>query len=78
MKPGLDTAFALRLHPDDNVLIAARDLAVGTRIPGTPPMELRQRIALGHKFAATRIATGQTIVKYGHAIAIAAQTIAAG
>ena len=47
MNPHSGTTFALRLHPDDNVLVAARDLPMGTRIPESSPIELRQQIGLG-------------------------------
>ena len=69
----------LRLAPQDNVLIAIRPLAAGTRlmIEGAP-VELSVPIALGHKLAARPIRQGEKILKYNAPIGSATRDIAAG
>jgi len=48
-----DTPLAIRLHRDDNVVIALADLAAGTTVPGlTTP--LPGSVPRGHKIA-TRV-----------------------
>jgi altronate hydrolase len=65
----------LRLNQKDNVIVAIDAL--------TPPVEIegvgvRQRILRGHKMAATAIAPGQPILKFGQVIGFASKVIAPG
>ena len=67
----------IRLHPADNVIIALSDLAAGTQIADLAA-PLTQAIPRGHKIAATAIAPGQNVLRYGQIIGIATQAIAQG
>ena len=69
----------LRLHADDNVLVAARTLDAGERLVlGATVVSTAVRIALGHKIAATAIAQGAKVIKYGVPIGSATCAIRAG
>src|SRR6202790_2767799 len=66
----------IRLHPDDNVVIARVTL-----LPGTPLADgaaATQRIPAGHKAAVRPIATGEAIRRYGQIIGFASAGIAPG
>jgi predicted RecA/RadA family phage recombinase len=65
----------MRLAPEDNVLVALRDLAAGESAEG---VTLGQPVPLGHKVAACRIGKGQGVVKLGARIGTATIDIAAG
>ena len=64
-----------RLHPDDNVAVALRDLPAGQVACG---VTLRGPIPQGHKFALRGIAAGQPVIKYGHPIGRATARIPSG
>ncbi|WP_111431376.1 altronate dehydratase family protein [Rhodobacteraceae bacterium DSL-40] len=67
----------VRLHPDDNVLIAPRAIMAGTVLePGGPAA--CEDIPAGHKVASRTIAAGETIRKYGQIIGTALATIEPG
>ncbi len=68
---------AIRLHPDDNILVALSDLAAGTTLPGLD-VPLRDAIARGHKIATQHIAPGAHVVRYGQIIGAATAAIAPG
>ncbi len=73
----VEKSKTIRLHPDDNVVVARADLAPGEVI------ESRNRrcenpIPAGHKVAVCAIAAGTPIVKYGQAIGFAAAAIRSG
>ena len=69
----------VHLHEDDNVALAARDLAAGTRITaGGHGVELTGPIAFGHKIALLPIAAGAAVCKYGQPIGVATQSIQPG
>ncbi|MFL5259660.1 MAG: UxaA family hydrolase, partial [Hyphomicrobiales bacterium] len=65
----------LRLHPDDPVVVALRDLAPGDEVEG---VALRERVEHGHKVSVRAIETGAPVRKYGQIIGIASRAIAAG
>ena len=76
---------AMIIHPDDNVanLIGpgAEDDVVECVMEGrkeTQSIRLREDIPANHKFAATDITAGQTIVKYGLNIGQASRDIPQG
>ena len=72
-----DTPLAIRLHRDDNVVIALADLAAGTTVPGlTTP--LPGPVPRGHKIATQGLAAGQQVIRYGQIIGEATTAIAAG
>jgi altronate dehydratase len=68
---------AIRLNPDDNVVIALKDLESGAQLPdlGQP---LPQPVARGHKIAIRDIGSGERVVRYGQTIGVATSAIAAG
>jgi len=69
----------LRLAPQDNVLIAIRSLAGGTRLTiDGKPVELGSAVTLGHKVAARPIRQGEKILKYNAPIGSATCDIALG
>lgn len=65
----------LRIHPTDNVGVARRPLAAGTKLAHAT---VTADIPAGHKVALTPIAAGQPVIKYGYAIGVAGRAIAAG
>ena len=69
----------LILDSEDNIGIAARELAAGTTL-ATPAGEitLRDSIDLGHKFALRTISVGEKITKYRAPIGSAKTLIQAG
>jgi hypothetical protein len=69
---------AIRLHPQDNVLVATRDLGPGDRIGEAGDIVLLRDIPLGHKLAAAPLQAGEKIIKYGMPIGSATAAIAAG
>lgn len=70
-------AEILRLHPADDVVIARRDLDAGVTVAGTA-IVTRQPVPRGHKIAVRDLGAGDAIRKYGHVIARASRSIAAG
>ena len=74
---------ALRIHPDDNVAVALRDLPAGTRLSfagqdGAPEVATRDEIPFGHKIALCTIAPGEVVRKYGAGIGVMNAPVAAG
>ena len=70
----------IKIHAQDNVAVALRDLAAGEtlQLDEARCLTLPQPVARGHKFALTPIAAGGTIVKYGLPIGHGAAAIAPG
>jgi altronate hydrolase len=71
-----NAARTLRLHRDDNVLVAAERIEPG--VPISPGLTAGQRIPFGHKIAAREIPAGDPILKFGQIIGFAGQTIRPG
>ncbi|WP_224998965.1 UxaA family hydrolase [Cesiribacter sp. SM1] len=69
----------LKIHPDDNVLVALTDLATGTQVDynGTA-ITLKQFVPAKHKFAQDQIEQGQPIYMYGILVGKAMSTIPSG
>jgi altronate hydrolase len=67
----------IRLHANDNVLIARRPLALGEELSEFG-LRLRAQVPAGHKIAARRIAAGEPVKKYDTVIGAAARDIEAG
>ena len=65
----------IRIHPDDNVAVALRDLPAGTVFEGISATE---PIPRGHKMALCSLLPGDSIIKYGLSIGHATGPIAAG
>jgi altronate hydrolase len=77
MTTAVTTGPTIRLHPDDTVLIAARDLTAGTVLPElTAP--LTSDVPAGHKVAARRLAAGELVRKFGQVIGEATRDIQPG
>jgi altronate hydrolase len=67
---------AIRLHPDDNVLIARTVIELGARLPDG--IVSRSQVPAGHKIAARSIARDEPIRKYNVTIGFASADIPAG
>jgi altronate hydrolase len=74
---------ALRLHPDDSVLVALRDIAAGESVgwqgggvSGT--VGVTEDVPLGHKIGLVRVRQGGDVTKYGARIGVATRDIGAG
>jgi altronate hydrolase len=79
MTTALPTPF-LRLHPDDNLVIArgtAQKGAVWSDGNGTA-ISARERIDLGHKMAIRPVVAGEAVRKYGQLIGFATEPIEPG
>ena len=70
----------VRLHPDDNIAVAARRVPEGTKFSfsGVGDVTTRENIDLGHKIALRPIEQGQPIKKFGQTIGFASVTIPTG
>jgi altronate hydrolase len=66
----------IRLHPNDNVLIARLDVAIGT--PVADGLYSKSQVQAGHKIASRAIKAGEPILKYNVCIGFAASDVAAG
>ncbi len=69
--------LAIRLHENDNVLIARSDLPIGARLE-REGLTVRSQVPAGNKIAARPIRKGEPILKYNVVIGFAAADIAAG
>jgi altronate hydrolase len=67
----------IRLHANDNVVVASRSIATGVSVAGESVRAL-ESIAVGHKIASAAIAAGSPVIKYGQVIGVATRDIAAG
>jgi len=56
----------LKIHPDDNVLVALKDLVHGTKVLSNgSSFELRENVAAKHKFFEHDMHTGDDVIMYG-------------
>ena len=56
----------LLLHPDDNILVARRDIAAGERVElDGEAFVIPMAVELGHKLARRDIAADARVLKYG-------------
>jgi altronate hydrolase len=67
----------IRLHANDNVLVARRPIGLGQELPEFG-LRMRAQVPAGHKIAARRIAAGEQVKKYNAVIGVAARDIEAG
>ena len=69
----------IKLHDDDNVAVALKDLHIGDvlEVDGKA-IQLRVDIDFGHKFCIKRIACGENVLKYGLPIGSATRDILEG
>ena len=70
-------SLLIRLHPDDNVLVAKGPLALGQELPEFG-VRVRAQVPAGHKIAARRIAEGEAVRKYNAVIGVAARDLEPG
>lgn len=72
-------AKAIRVHPDDNIIVALQDLDVGeTVILGEESHAIRECVPHKHKFAAQDFATGDRLIMYGVCVGEAQMPIKQG
>ena len=70
----------IKIHPDDNVIVALNSLPLGTEIlfeDGTT-ISSRCEVPAGHKMAIAPISKGEAVIKYGYSIGYAADDISCG
>lgn len=69
----------IRIHPDDNVAVALKDIRSGETVEiGSLTVTALEDVSRGHKIALQRIPAGEPVVKYGNPIGIAKEAIPAG
>jgi len=68
----------IRLHPNDNVLVAKSPLALGQELAQLGGARARAQVPAGHKIAARAIRQGEAVRKYDAVIGVAARDIEAG
>ena len=74
----MSRAFVL-LNPDDDVVVAARDLLAGEQLElPQATVVLVESVGLGHKVSIRTIAQGQPVRKYGQVIGFATRDIDPG
>jgi altronate hydrolase len=71
------TGPIIRLHPNDNVVVARIEVGIGTPVP-SEGFTSRSQVPAGHKIAARAIRAGDPILKYNVCIGFAAVDIAPG
>jgi len=67
----------IRLHPNDNIVVARVDVAIGTPVP-SENMSIRSQVPAGYKIAAEKITAGQPILKYNVIVGFANTDIEPG
>ncbi|MFD1714520.1 UxaA family hydrolase [Amnibacterium flavum] len=67
----------IRLHPDDNVVVACYDLTAGDRLD-SESLTTIDPIPSGHKVATRAISAGSSVIRYGQFIGLARTDIAPG
>ncbi len=75
--PQFIRAATLRLNPNDDVVIATRELPAGTTLPNEG-IVVGERIPAGHKVATRPVTIGEPVRRYNQIIGFATQPIAAG
>src|SRR5512138_93804 len=69
--------LTIRLHPEDDVVIARVELPAGTMVP-KENVRVSVRVPPGHKIAVRDVAKGQPVHRYNQIIGFATQPIKAG
>ena len=67
----------IRLHPNDNVVVARVEVGIGTEVPAEN-FTSRSQVPAGYKIAARKILKGQPILKYSVTVGFASTDIEAG
>jgi hypothetical protein len=69
----------LLLHPDDNILVARRDIPAGERVEiDGDSLTLPSAVELGHKLARRALAADARVLKYGAPIGSMKSAVARG
>jgi altronate hydrolase len=68
----------IRLHANDDVVIARHQVEPGTRLPEEGDLLVTRLIPPGHKVATRAIRTGEAVHRYNQVIGVATQDIAPG
>ena len=69
----------MRIHPDDNVLVAKRRIEAGEQVEvGGETVIFSNPIGLGHKIAAAAIGKEEKVIKFGIPIGSATEAIPLG
>ncbi len=68
----------IKIHENDNVIVALRDLHAGERLDMGVALTVLQEIPAGHKMAVRDLAAGEDIIKYGFRIGTAREEIKSG
>ena len=69
----------LLLHPDDNILVARRDIAAGERVElDGESFVIPRAVELGHKLARRALAADTRVLKYGAPIGSMRVAVARG
>jgi altronate hydrolase len=71
------TGLAIRLHDNDNIVIARHDLAIGAKLE-REGLTVKSQVPAGNKVAALAIKKGEPILKYNVVIGFASADIAPG
>jgi altronate hydrolase len=71
----MDAPLTIRLHPQDNVVVAQVALLPETRVEG---VTVRERVPAGHKVATREIGRGEAVLRYGQIIGFASAVIPPG
>jgi altronate hydrolase len=77
MNPKRMTGPVIRLNPNDNVVVARVDVAIGTPVPAEN-FTSRSQVPAGYKIAARRIGKGEAILKYNTTVGFANTDIEPG
>jgi len=67
----------IRLHPNDNIVVARTDVGIGEKIP-SEGITSRSQVPAGYKIAARKILKGEPILKYSVTVGFANSDIDAG
>lgn len=67
----------IRLHPQDNVIVARQDISVGTEIPAEH-LTVQENVPAGYKVSAVPIKKGEAILKYNTVIGYASADVVPG
>ncbi|CAN1532968.1 UxaA Altronate dehydratase [Burkholderiaceae bacterium] len=67
----------IRLHPNDNVVVARVDVAIGTSVP-SENLSVRSQVPAGYKIASKKITAGEPILKYNVIVGFANTDIEPG
>ena len=60
------SSFFLKIHPNDNVLVALKDLAMGTKVSSNgSSFNLPENVPAKHKFFEHDMRTGDDVIMYG-------------